>query len=290
MKNALINNSKPGKYYCWAHSAPIDALTRKDASLPPRIIGTLHMLRDSTACLHLADLVNRRYNYGGILYNLPPDIYKRQKPKVSQLSHLSRNDLILLTTRPPLNDRQGYHKRWIFQSGSDLENIILQNMKMFFVHCDRRHIILSNKIASKFKSRDDSSYRAIIFDIYIDAYIAYKANVDNLGYLENPINKVSNSKATIGFIVYIPQLIKKNAKKIDTPGVLSVFSLNGTMTLVWSYFVWAKYSNLINEIISSKKPRIILAKFKPEISNDIIPTDLSFVDSMECEIKIDVIL
>ena len=163
-------------------------------------------------------------------------------------------------------------------------------MKKFFLHCDRRHIILSNKIANKFQSRDDSSYRAITFDIYIDAYIAYKANVDNLGYLENPINKVSNSKATIGFIVYIPQLIKKNAKKIDTPGVLSVFSLNGTMTLVWSYFVWAKYSNLINEIISSKKPRIILAKFKPEISNDIIPTDLSFVDSMECEIKIDVIL
>ena len=60
------------------------------------------------------------------------------------------------------------------------------------------------------------------------------------------------------------------------------------MTLVWSYFVWTKFSNLIHEIISSKKPRIILAEFKPEISNDIIPTDLSFVDSMECEIKIDV--
>ena len=56
MNMTIISNSKTGKYYWWAHSAPIDALTRKDASLPPRIIGTLHMLRDSTACLHLADL------------------------------------------------------------------------------------------------------------------------------------------------------------------------------------------------------------------------------------------
>ncbi len=59
------------------------------------------------------------------------------------------------------------------------------------------------------------------------------------------------------------------------------------MTLVWSYLVLTRYPDRIKEVISSKKPRIILAEFRPEISNDIIPNDLSFVDSIECETKID---
>jgi len=46
---------------------------------------------------------------------------------------------------------------------------------------------------------------------------------------------------------------------------------------------------LVHEMISSNKPRIILAEFSPKISNAMIPNDLSFiVDSVDCEIKVDV--
>ncbi len=290
MENTIVNEEESGKFFWWAHSAPIDVLTRKDTNLPPNIIGTLHMLRDSTACLYLVDLVNGKYNFGGVLYNLPPDVYKRQKPKFSQLSLLSHNDIIVHTTRPALNDHEKNQKRRIFKSGSKLENIILQNMRTFFQHCDRKHIVLSNRITDKFKLKDDSSYKAIIFDIYIDAYIAYKANVDNLVALKNLKNKVSNTNSTVGYIVYIPKLIDENAEEIDTPGLLSIFSLNGTMTLVWSCLVLTRYSSLIHGMISSKKPRIILAEFRPKISNAMIPNDLSFVDSIECAIKVDVTL
>ncbi len=147
---------------------------------------------------------------------------------------------------------------------------------------------MSNEIANRILSKYDRSYRAIKFNLKIDAYISRKANVEVVFHLDKSKNSVPNSNETIGYIVYIPNLIKKDTKKIDTPGILSVFSLNGTMTLVWSYLVWTRFSNLINEIISSKKPRIILAQFSPEISNNIIPTDLSFLNSTKCEIKIDV--
>ena len=291
MKNTIVNEKKLGKYFWWAHSAPIDALTRKDASLPPRTIGTLHMLRDSAACLHLAGLINERYSYGGILYNMPPNIYQIQKSRFSQLSFLSHNDLILHTTRPALNDHETKQKRRLFKSGSELENLILQNMSKFFLHCDRKIIMLSDKIADKFQLKDDSSYRSIIFDIYVDAYIAYKANVDNLNDLKNPKNKVSNTNSAVGYIVYIPKLINVNSKESGSSSVLSVFSLDGAMTLVWSYLILAKYANLIHEIISSNKPRIILAEFSPKRSNAMVPNDLSFVvDSVDCEIKIDVSL
>jgi hypothetical protein len=63
------------------------------------------------------------------------------------------------------------------------------------------------------------------------------------------------------------------------------------MTHIWTYLVLTKYPDLIKEMISSKKPRIILAEFSPEISNDIIPHDLaSVVNSVDCKIKVDVTL
>ena len=60
MKKTTINKSKSGKFFWWAHSAPIDVLTRRDTN-PPNIIGTLHMLRDSTACLFLSELIKGKY-------------------------------------------------------------------------------------------------------------------------------------------------------------------------------------------------------------------------------------
>ena len=104
-------------------------------------------------------------------------------------------------------------------------------------------------------------------------------------------NKASRINKTVGYIVYIPKLINDDSKEIGSPSVLSVFGLNGAMTHIWSYLVLTKHANLINEIISSKKPRLILAEFKLKIPNDIIPSDLSFVaSSVDSKIKVDVTL
>ena len=291
MKNANINQSKSGKFFWWAHLASIDVLTRRDRNKPPIIKDTLHMLRDSTACLFLSELIKEKYYFGGLLYNIPPDIYfgkmRKEDHVFSSLPNLSKNDLILFTTRPAMNDDRHNDKRWLFKSSLALENIVLQNMKKFFHYCNRQYIILSQEI------KYDGLYRAIKFNFRTDANIACKANVEDLLSLEKIYKKDKSSKSnkTVGYIVYIPELVNKNHKEIGSPGILSVFSLNGTMTLVWSYLVLTKYSHLIDEIISSRKPRIILAEFRSEISNDVIPHDLSFVaGSVDCEIKVDVTL
>ncbi len=286
MKGTITNKNQKGKLFWWSHLVSIDVLNRKAHNQPPKIKNTLHMLRDSTACLYLFELLKGKYDLGGILYNMPPKVYKIQKPKASQLSNLSHNDLILHTTRPAMNDEKKNDKRWLFKSGLELENIIFQNMRKFFLYCNRQFIILSKEV------KYDGPYRAIKFNLKTDAYIACNANVEDQLSLEriSQKKKTSKSNKTVGYIVYIPKLIDENAEEIENPGCLSVFSLNGTMTLVWSNLVLSKYANLIQEIISSKKPRIILTEFRPEIPNDTIPNDLSFVDSIECEIKVDVTL
>ncbi len=137
MKNSTINNSNSGKFFWWSQLAPIDVLTRKIRNKPPKIKGTLHMLRDSTACLFLSELIKEEYNFGGVLYNIPPDIYFPEKEKkdlvLSHLPNLSNNDLILHTTRPAMNDDKEIDKRWLLKSGLELGKIVLQNMEKFFI-------------------------------------------------------------------------------------------------------------------------------------------------------------
>ena len=89
------------------------------------------------------------------------------------------------------------------------------------------------------ETKNDGPYRAIKFNLKTDAHIACKANVYEQLSLEKICkkNKVSRTNKTIGYIVYIPKLINKNFKEIGSPAVLSVFSLNGSMTHVWSYLV-----------------------------------------------------
>ncbi|MCR4344949.1 MAG: hypothetical protein NUV44_09320 [Candidatus Scalindua sp.] len=150
MKNAIINQSKSGKFFWWAHLASIDVLTRKNRNKPPIIKDTLHMLRDSTACLFLSELIKEKYNFGGLLYNIPPDIYfgkmKKEDQVFSSLPNLSKNDLLLFTTRPAMNDDKYNDKRCLFKSSLELENMVLQNMKNFFHYCNRQYIILSKEI------------------------------------------------------------------------------------------------------------------------------------------------
>ena len=150
MKNAIINNSKAGKYYWWAQSAPVDVLTRKFRNQSPKIEDSFHMLRDSTACLFLSELIKWKYNFGGILYNIPSDIFfpkmKKSNLLSSPLPNLSNKDIILHLTRPALNDEKKIDKKCLFKSGSILEKAILKNMELFFLYCNRQRIILSKKV------------------------------------------------------------------------------------------------------------------------------------------------
>ena len=62
-KNTIINNCKAGKYFWWAQSAPVDVLTRKFRNQTPKINDSFHMLRDSTACLFLSELIKGKPSY-----------------------------------------------------------------------------------------------------------------------------------------------------------------------------------------------------------------------------------
>ncbi len=71
MKDTTTNKEVSGRYYWWAHTAPVEVLNRRVRNEPPQIKDAFHMLRDSTACLFLSELIKKKYDFGGILHNIP---------------------------------------------------------------------------------------------------------------------------------------------------------------------------------------------------------------------------
>ncbi len=85
MMNASTKKSISGKYYWWAHSAPIEVLTRKTRKTRnqlPQIKDAFHMLRDSAACLFLSELIKGKYDFSGVLYNMLPDVFFPETQKM----------------------------------------------------------------------------------------------------------------------------------------------------------------------------------------------------------------
>ncbi len=67
MKNRSTNKRVSGRYYWWAHTAPVEVLHRRVRSEPPHIKDAFHMLRDNTACLFLSEVIKKKYDFGGVL-------------------------------------------------------------------------------------------------------------------------------------------------------------------------------------------------------------------------------
>ncbi len=99
MKDTITNKEVSGRYYWWAHTAPVEVLNRRVRNESPQINDAFHMLRNSTACLCLSEIIKKKYDFGGVLHNMPTDIFFPEKRKsdlvFSPLPNLSDNDLIL---------------------------------------------------------------------------------------------------------------------------------------------------------------------------------------------------
>ena len=79
--------------------------------------------------------------YGGLLFNYPD-------PDDAGLPALNPSDIVVLTTRPPLNDHDGWDRKSIQKSGSSLEQAILGGVGRYFDGCRRSYIRLNHETAA----------------------------------------------------------------------------------------------------------------------------------------------
>ena len=176
----------------------------------------LHHSRDGAAFNELTDLLYARgYRYGTFIHNYP-----NHRLKAKEFAFLQPGDLVVATTRPPLDDfHEGKEKDWrrIERSNDDLEKAISKNLRRFFKHVSRYSTVLSPE-TSRLLPSDFSSLASINFHTKGKGTIA-SIEVTRGGRARN-LNAPKDFN-TVGFFLHLPQITGYPC------GLVASFSMGG---------------------------------------------------------------
>jgi hypothetical protein len=222
----------------------------------------IHQLRDGDAFAELsAVLYPRGYEYGGLMLNLPSD--EKNAPEVD-VSHLTSSDLIVLNTRPPIDDLDMGVRHPVRCSNTNLEKLIFGAVKpQYFKICARSQVILSEAMAEQlpnnFKDRAN-----ILFHSSLDgSYVKYRGLGDR--FWQKPPD---DQKRTAVYLIQIPALWEGG------PRLLASYGMAGTETLGWNYLLRTRFQEWLDSY-QFLMAEVLLSKLPDK------PTDLSFADKWQ---------
>jgi hypothetical protein len=230
-------------------------------SLSNRSRFRIHQLRDGDAFSELsAVLYSRGYEYGGLMLNLPSE--KPSKPIPVDVSSLTSSDLVLLNTRPPIDDVEEEVKHLVRRSYSTFEEDIFKAVTArFFETCSRSHIILVEPLARQLPPEFKDRANMLFHQSRDGSYIKHGE------YPAGSFRPPADQRLTAVFYLHIPALWK------DGPGLLAAFGMAGRETLAWNYLLRTRflgwnwldsYQFIMAEVLPGNVPRK--------------PTDLSFAE------------
>lgn len=209
-----------------------------------------HQLRDGDAALFLAPVLEAQgYSYGGPIFNYPhPQQPPRELVPVNEAAlGLRAHDLLLLTTRPPLDDVEEGRKARVLRSYTTLEDKIFRHaIRPHLARSTRSQIIVAEEHARAFGAV--ATRRNLVFRLYrrrrqgdapsrtdlgacISRYLPHGSTV-----WHEPPRECSLSAAYLIF--------EKHAWP-GGPALLAGFGMGGMETLVWAYLLRTRFSHLV---------------------------------------------
>jgi hypothetical protein len=209
-----------------------------------------HQLRDGDAALFLAPVLEARgYSYGGPIFNYP---HRLQAPtELIQVDTsticLRPQDLLLLTTRPPLDDADEGLKTRVLRSHTTLEDRIFKHaLRPHLQRCSRLQVIVAEEHARAFSGV--ASRRNMVFKLYRHSGGKGNSSKGDLGarihkYL--PHGSTAWRRPAQGTSVSAAFMIFEPHAWPGGPGLLAAFGMGGTETLVWAYMLRTRFPHLI---------------------------------------------
>lgn len=221
-------------------------------------------IRDGAAFGELtAPLAKLGYEYGEMLWNPP---YRRRKSKKmgrENYDFIKPQDVVVLTTRPPLSDHTHGDKKKMLRSCTHLEDQVFKACKKFFRVCARSHVELRKKICGNL----ERGY--LQFHQHKGARLKYFRRVD-VHKMKRP---AKGSHTAICFFLHVKTIPEYGC------GLVVSFGMGGWETLIWNRIVRTRHPEWLN------RPCFVMAEFDmnglPER-----PATLKFVD----KIKVDILL
>jgi hypothetical protein len=227
-----------------------------EASKPSKI-------RDGAAFSELsAPVAKLGYEYGNILFNSPFNPKKDKKLGHEHFTFIKPDDVIVLTTRPPLDDGAHGDKKYLARSFTHLEDQVFLEFRKYLAVCARSHVQLTSAAGADYEGFD---------------FVFYQHNNARLKYLRQlrgPRSKTpKDSEIAIGFFLCTPSI------PVYGCGLLACFGMGGWETLIWNRIVRIRYPEWVS------RPSFIIGQFDLKGLPTRPPT-LDFADKIKVEILV----
>ncbi len=183
-----------------------------------------HQLRDGDAAVELMPaFASLGYEYGGVFINWPKPDFPAVDTSIADFGklQLGESDILLLTTRPPIDDDEGGWKP-LCKSDSALEAEIFDALEPCLHHCSRKEISLQKSVGRNLKEGYQNRSN-IEFEV-IGQQASYKWVYEGGAKTYEPWSE----KMSAGYIIHVP--LKKRRTRL-----LVIFGMSGTLTLLWAY-------------------------------------------------------
>jgi len=203
-----------------------------------------HHVRDGAAFAELSVQLQRRgLQYGRLVPNGPPTpaefaAIKAQVERASAQgrhnvediveffpiddSFLKAGDLVVVPTRPPLNDLVHCDKVRSQPGFTTLEQIIFRELRPYLKVCSRAHVRLSQQVAEwlpeEYANRADITFRQVKHPWYMEL-----ARLDGSGRASVPVR----ARQTAAYVLYL-----RSVERLRGADLLIAFGMGGTQTLV----------------------------------------------------------
>jgi hypothetical protein len=218
------------------------------------------------------------FQYGGTILNLPSQLASelyRQNRLHDSTAPLESSDLILLATRPPLDDmRKEFElrsKRRLLPSEHALEQEILRSLRSVFSKCDRETIRLADSV----RLAENDCLREVHFHQSKGGSVRHYS-VSGKRVAADPKN------TTLGYLISI------RSEKPRVPRILAAFGPGGTETLIFGYLLREepRLRKLLQQMIAGNQSRVVVCTF-------LVPVQVPYpflkydVDELDLNVGVD---
>ena len=226
------SQSAPGRHFHLTYS-----------SAGPDEVHKLFKVRDGAAFNELAAALARLgYQYGTTILFYPND-----KRPLKDLPALRATDLLVLTTRPPLTDREAVHKprRIILSSENDLEKLIFKQLFQHISYCTRRHIHLAPAARDRLIANPEK-WESLEF--YENSGTNHPLGVSIIKkHLGLPKKLQAGGNSTVAFLFRADSLPGVDKTPGLPCGLLASFGMDGYSTLIWNTIIRYKYPHFVTK-------------------------------------------
>lgn len=210
----------------------------------------LHRVRDGQSMLELFDpLAAAGYSFGDTILNLGWEPGDGDAPPWDSDTDPTRqaDDLIVMTTRCPLDDKREGRKR-VPRSATPLEQCIFRTVgRCFLRHCSRIRVEVNDPLAEFLASQ--GHHRATF------------SFIERQGITEN------NGRDAWGFLMYAPSLwIPQSAGPVGTSRLLISFGMAGVENWIWARMLRRRFHQFVRDVSCSQDYWFVAARWTPKES------------------------